>query len=195
VTGTPDRSVTVMNPLLLNDSCKVRKDWNAAVCDNAYGRLFVENREPHPQEIGPVSIRRRAGSGTAYGPEFRVFGVPRKGPNVSFQSSILVNEEYRIDLSKQATRHLRLTLRHQQPGDWIVLSLPDTPQSRFAYDRYDHTQPLLTVSSLGALKAASQTCLFRDPVGKRQWIKLVIPKDDVPMRAASVELCATDSCR
>ena len=195
VTGTPNRSVTVLNSLLLNDSCRVRKDWNAAVCNNSYGRLFVENRETHPQEIGPVSIRKRIGNGKTYGPQFRVFGVPKDGPNVSFQSSIMVNQMYRIDTAKQASGHLRLTLRHQQPGDWIVLSLPDMPQSHYVYDHYDYKQPLLTVCSLDALNTTSRTCIFRDPVGGRQFIKLMIPKDNVPLRAASVELCATHFCR
>jgi hypothetical protein len=194
VTGKPQRSIVVNNPLLINDRCTYRQDWNASVCNNAYGRLFIDNKDSVPQEVGPVRIQRKSTDANQYGSPFRLFGSPKEGANTSFQTSVIANEEYAIAFEKQAPRHFRLTLRHREQGDWVIVRLSDTPDLRFAFDRFDHSRPLSEVSSREALQTASRQCIFRDPEKGTQYIKLQMPDKNSRNQNASVDICASEAC-
>ena len=93
--GNAGASVVAGEPFLHrgNDACRFRTDWNAAVRDSAkarFARLFVDNRDAAPRELGMVRFAPRPRPRDFV----RAWGVPKDGANVSFQANVRVGEEY-----------------------------------------------------------------------------------------------------
>ena len=127
VSGNPGARIVAGEPFLYRgtDACTLRRDWNAAVCDTEkarFARLFVDNRDAVPGEVGAVRLSPRSRPRDFV----RMWGVPKDGANVSFQSNVRVNDSYIVRYEKNAPpATVRVTLRDAvRAGDTVTLTLP-----------------------------------------------------------------------
>ena len=172
LTGKAGDIVTVKNPLLQNKQCEFNADWNAAVCTNRYGHLFVDNRDKIPQPIGSVTFARESATSSAL--PYRVFGAPTAAgkPATSFQTNLIVGDTYRVVFGKRTPDTYRLTLRDCEPGDWIMVRVESRKTGKAIVVR-EGTQTLPEVSRRDVLDRASRSMVFRDLSQNRVYIKLV----------------------
>ncbi len=183
VTGRAGASVVVASPFFADESCTARADWNAAVCDAAYGSLFVRDLDPRPQRIGPVRVTRlgaadtagAAGEPDAAAPSIVLLGNPRDGGNIGFQTNVREGGRYAIRFAGPFPRRVRVAL-HDLPAGRITVLLAGVPANAALYAGRDARTPLPIV---------------RDDAG-RVVAQLIADGD---ASAASVDVCTTDRCR
>lgn len=128
VTGNAGARVVAGEPFLYRgtDACTWNRDWNAAVCDGEkahFARLFVDNRDEKPGEVGPVRLSPR----TRRRDFVRSWGVPRDGANTSFQANVRVGREYIVRYEGDAPppANVRVSLRDTvRAGDPLTVTLP-----------------------------------------------------------------------
>lgn len=186
LTGQPGSSVVVDEPILIDDNCQARPEWNAQVCANRYGRLNVANLG-QAAPIAPLTLTRLE----AARPQFRMWGTPSPGENTRFSATVAVGRSYDLGLSGALPSRLRLSLNNRHPGDWLTISLL-VSQSAVLYQdgllsaRYR----LKPVGSLQELHSAGQTAYFHD--GAAVHLKLVL---DTGRDWAGVDICQTELCR
>ncbi len=187
VTGKPGQAVTVNNPFLVDAACTLRPIWNAYVGPARYGRLFIDNHDVRPCEIGPVFLTRDDRARPTYG----IWGVPHSGPNISFQTMLLTNRDYTVGLHGPPPANMRLSLRFRPPGDWIQLSLswPGPPPFLFR-DRHKN-EPLAPALTLAGMQAGNGN-LYHLANG-RLTVRLVTRGHDAN-GTASLDVCRTNAC-
>lgn len=128
VTGSAGARVVAGEPFLYRgtDACRWNPDWKAATCDGEktrFARVFVDNRDKEPGEIGPVRLSPR----TRPRDFVRAWGVPRDGANNSFQANVRVGAEYvvRYEGAAPPPAHVRVSLRDAaRAGDPVSVTLP-----------------------------------------------------------------------
>lgn len=149
VTGKAGARVVAGEPLLYagTDACALTRKWHAAVCDGEkarFARLFIDNRDTEPAEIGPIKLSSRNRPGDAV----RMWGVPRAGANVSFQANVRTNEEYIVENgTANRSKQLRLTLRDTtRAGDLVTVTVPsgyrDESVSVYSVDAHKTQTPI-----------------------------------------------------
>ncbi len=186
LTGNANRAVVVSNPLLVNEACIPREDWNAFVCDNLYARLFIDNRDPPEAraEVGPVSLERVGATGT-----HRMWGNPQDGPNTSFQSNLILGQAYKLSFAQSAPAHLRLSLRHNVAGSWIEVQLNTSSAEVFVYSNSSLDHTLHPVATLQVLRSGATGYALQNRL-------LTVRLRVEPGKAsANLEICARRLCR
>ena len=147
VTGRAGTSVVIATPLLTGPDCVVHAGWNAAVCDAAYGSLFVNDLDGEPQRAGPVRVSLAADERTA----IVLRGNPRDGVNTSFQANLRAGERYDVRFGGAFPQHVRISLHHLPGGQGITVVLPQAPASAFLYAGRATTAQLPAQREDGAL--------------------------------------------
>lgn len=183
VTGQAGRYVVVDNPFLLDRSAVRVPAWNAALSNAPYGRLFLDNKDAAPRAVGPVRITREDDAK----PTYEMGGGPASGPGTSFQTTLIAGRDYLVRFHGRTPNHLRLTLRHREPGDWVRLALPVDARIQTAYLDRDSRAALAPAASKTVWATARQTCWFQS--GKTLYVKLVV-RPGSPRGAAALDVCS-----
>ncbi len=198
--GDPS-TVVINNKFLTDDNCKLSDAWNAQVCTNRYGRVWLETVDS-TAKIAPVTLTREEG----VKPTFTMWGQPNGGdPARYFLSSVILGRAYSYTLGGAKPNHVRIHLEDAKPGDWVRVSIPWSG-ALVAYRDYNNlkdSEPiykegiLSSVSSSSALDASNISAYFLD--GGTLNLKLMIPttkryKED-PLDFATAELCVADYCK
>jgi cell migration-inducing and hyaluronan-binding protein len=146
VTGVPGSTIVIDNGIASHeDTCEVRMNWGAAVCQGDMGRFNIAG-DFDEFGIGPITepiILQRQGK------RFEYIG----------ETTIGSGAELRVETGREA---LSVSLREMEQGSFVVMQLPGFTTAASG-SRQD---------SLEALRAANETAWFRDDNGL--WVKLVI---------------------
>jgi len=193
VTGTAGAVVTVNNPFLVTSNCAFQAAWNTWVCTgNAYGRLSLQNRDPAPTSITPVTLSRDdtpAARTAMYGT------VPPPQIATSVTANLIMARTYTVQFTGAEPGKLRLTMRLRSAGDWIRVAVPfsGTPIAYVYRDYNTSSQARLAgAASLAALDAGSGNLYFQDVAAGVVYVKMQIRPG---YEYAVVDVCRTDRCQ
>ena len=145
VSGVPDSYIVIDNGIASDEAaCEMRPSWNAAVCTGDMGRLSIAGNF----------------SGFESGPITNPIILQRNGRRFEYTggNSIGSGAELRVETARDK---LTLSLSEMDKGSFVIFELPEFTTAATG------TQ----LSSLDALKDASETSYFRDD--KALWVKLV----------------------
>lgn len=185
VTGSAGVAVTVNNPILFDQSCTYRPEWNARVCDRGYTALLIDDRSGGAVAMGPILIRRDDGA------THTLIGRPDDGVNDHFRSSLLNGRTYTVDPSGPWTSHYQIRTDEIAPGEWMHIVLAGVSGSLNIYRDWwiDERNRLEPAASLAALLDSDGGSYYRS--GSTLHLKLV-PQDDRHWTA--LDICSTAGC-
>ncbi len=200
VTGKANTQVVINNPFLVDGNCTAQDAWNAQVCTNRYGRVWLETVDS-TAKIAPVTLTREEGAKPAY----TMWGQPNgSDPARYFLSSVILGRAYSYTLGGAKPNHVRIHLRSVKPGESVQISIPWSG-ALVAYKDYytpETGKPiwdggkLPSVSSLTDLNASAKSAYFLD--GGTLNFKLVMPAtkryDADPLDYTTAELCVATYC-
>ncbi|MFN3266058.1 MAG: G8 domain-containing protein [Deinococcales bacterium] len=187
VTGTPNRSVVVNNPFLLNSTCTARAAWSAFICNNPYARFQFENVSGNGVEISPVRLTRLEDGN----PSHNIWGTPHNGANRHFETRLIAQKSYNLTLGGAMPPRVRLHLRNRTSGDWIQVALPWSGAAPSIYrDWWIHNSNKLSATPLADL-AASSGDKYALEDGKL-YLKMQVKADN---DYATLDVCMTDLCK
>lgn len=196
VTGAAGRAVVIQNPFLVDANCTTRPEWGAQVCNNRYGRLWLENASNTKTNIAPVTLTRNDGGSN---PTQTMWGIPNgSDPSRHFQAQFILGQVYTYALSGTRPNYLRLQLRDVKAGDWVRVTMPWSG-GLFVYQNYyvANQNKAALATSLADLEARTVNAYFRD--GDTLHMKLVMPStprySGDPLDWTTLELCGTDLCK
>ena len=153
VTGTPGTYVAAKDALLVDDADSYVPEWNAYLCHGPFARLFIEDRDPQPVRMSPISLNRDDLPNKV----FRMWGVPSEEfkNNISFQTTILPNRFFRLAIRGKTPHTMRFTLRSENPNQWTMVRIPiENPRyAQVSFDQGD-THPLLFEANPAILKSS-----------------------------------------
>jgi len=187
VGSRPGHAIVLNNPFLLDTNCEVRADWNAAVCDYSYGRLYIINQSGG--RIAPVTLTRQDGSN----PVFRMWGSPKDGDNTNFGATVIKGRSYTLGLGGSMPAWLRLRLDNSGPGEQVTVAMPysGTP---YIYRDYwiDNRNKLPRASSRSDFDSSSGDKYWSE--GDTLWVKLVV-REQPGRESALLDICRNDLCK
>lgn len=187
ITGTANRVVVINTPFLVDANCTLRAEWNAQVCNYAYGRLYIENLSK--TEVAPITLTRQDGAS----PTFRMWGTPNSGTNTNFQATLMVGRNYGLSFTGSTPAKLRLSLRNRKPGESVRIGIPFSGTPSIYRDYWiDNRNKLAAVASLAELDSSTGDKYFSD--GSTLYLKLVI-KNEPGRDWATLDVCAADLCK
>lgn len=144
VTGTAGRYVAANVPMLLTPACTPRPEWNAHVCDVAYGRLAVTSGAG--EAVAPATLARDDGASLA------LAGVGRQPASLSM--SVPVGRRYTL-AGPAALARPRVVVHGIRPGDWVRLSIPFAAAGLTAWRDYSTNSRLTAAATLAELDASA----------------------------------------
>jgi cell surface hyaluronidase len=189
--GIPGRSVVVSNPFLIDDSvCQRMNGWNSSVCNTKYVRIQLENLDPAPQVIAPITLTREDGAR----PTHRILGAPHDGANSTFQASTIQGRSISVALNGAMPTHSRLRLSEGKAGAWVRVNLPWNGEF-YGYKGYwinDQYNKMKTATSLAALEIGDGTGYWLE----NGVLNLKLQVQDKDSRDwDTVDLCHTAECK
>jgi hypothetical protein len=129
-----------------DDSCKIERTWNAAVCSGDVGRLFLNKPGGTLAQLSagaPVTLHRN-------GKDHRITGN---------QSNVRSGTEMRVKTERE---EISLSVREMDQGSWVIFELPGFTKAASGKEQ----------TSMDALRKAGETSYFKDKDGL--WVKLVV---------------------
>ncbi|MDQ2768245.1 MAG: transmembrane domain-containing protein [Gemmatimonadota bacterium] len=164
VTGSVGAHVAANMPILLDNTCTNRADWNAYICHGVYGQLSM-NSGTADENIAPVMITRddnvtgsMAGTGGAF---------------TSINMSLLSGRKYMLQPVLVPSKP-RLYWRDAASGDNARVGFPWTNPSVKVWRDYDSGHPLAAAASLSDLDASPGNVYFYDAAHQTMYVKLVV---------------------
>lgn len=155
VSGGAGSEIILDTPFLRASITSRHPAWNAAVSRADYAHLFLDNQDAHPMEAVPVCLTRQDSTR----PSMNLWGIPKIGPNTSFQTTVITGHSYAVRWHGLAPRHLRVTLRAApKTGDWIILILPFPRGQVVVGDVKSCLHLLPQVQDLSSLRNSAATC-------------------------------------
>jgi len=151
VSGTPGAYIVIDNGIAsAEDTCVIKANWNAAVCEGDMGRLSIDDTKEW-QEFST-------------GPATNPVVLERNGKRYEYNGETTVQSGSQIRVSTMRDK-VSLHLREMDKGSWVLFELPG------------FTAPAggIEVDSMDALHAANQTATYRDE--NSLWVKLVVEDD------------------
>jgi cell migration-inducing and hyaluronan-binding protein len=133
-----------------DDTCKIQRTWNAAVCTGDVGRLFLNKPGGTLAQLSagaPVTLHRN-------GKDHRITGN---------QSNVRSGTEMRVNTERE---EISLSVREMDKGSWVVFELPGFTNAASGKQQ----------ASMDALRKASETSYFKDKDGL--WVKLIVTDAD-----------------
>jgi cell migration-inducing and hyaluronan-binding protein len=164
VTGSAGAHVAANMPILLDNSCTNRADWNAYICHGAYGQ-FSMNSGTAAENIAPMMITRDdnvTGSMAGTG-----------GAQTSISMSLLSGRKYKLQPTTVPSKP-RLYWRDAASGDNARIGFPWTNASVKVWRDYDSGHPLAAAASLSDLDASSGNVYFYDASHSMMYVRLVV---------------------
>jgi hypothetical protein len=177
LTGTPGATVTVNNPLLVDDRCTQRADWNAWVCPTRFAGVSVQAFSSWDPLITPFNVQRDDGKATptmtGYSQRWVALNVPTR-------------RTYTVRYPGQPALGVRIAYDRLADGEWVRVTLPYT-NGRFVMHREgDNFIPINPVGSVAELDAVSRTSYYYDAAQQLLYVKLVA-KPGLPAGAVWLE--------
>jgi parallel beta-helix repeat protein len=186
-TGSPNRSVVVNNPFLLNGTCSLKPEWSAFVCNNPYARFQFENVSNNGAEISPVSITRLEDNN----PSHKLWGTPSDGANRHFETRLIAQKNYEIAPNGALPPRVRLHFRNRTAGDWVQIALPWSGAAPSIYrDWWVNNNNKLVAVPLADLSASSGDKYALE--NGKLYLKLQIKAN---LDWAVLDVCANDLCK
>jgi hypothetical protein len=165
VTGTAGAHVAANMPLLLDNSCTSRTDWNAYICRGTYDNFGMNTGAATPENIAPMLITRddnvtgnMAGSG---------------GSLTSINMTLLSGRKYKLQPAMVPSKP-RLYWRDAAPGDNARIGFPWTNASVKVWRDYDSGHPISAAASLSDLDASTGNLYFFDAAHSTMYVKLQV---------------------
>ena len=164
LTGTAGATVTVNNPLLVDDSCRMRADWNAAICPSQFVGVHVQAFSSWDPLITPSNIQRDDGKSTptmdGYSQRWVALNVPTR-------------RTYKVQYPSRAALGIRIAYDHLSDGEWVRVTLPYTYGKFVMHREGDNFVTLNPVGTLAELDAVMRTTYVYDAAQQLVHIKLV----------------------
>jgi len=185
VSGKPGHAIVLNNPFLLDANCETKPDWNAAVCNYGYGRLYIINQSGG--NIAPVSLIRQDSSN----PVFRMWGSPKDGDNTRFGATVIKGRSYTLGVTGTMPSKLKLHFDNGLPGDRIILAMPYGGAPFIYRDSWiDNRNKLEPATSRADFDSSAGNKYYSE--GGTLWVKLVVqPGRDW----AVLDICRNDLCK
>ena len=165
VTGSSGAHVVTNMPILLDNGCTSRVEWNAYVCHGAYGLFSLNTGASTAENIAPMVIVRddnvsgnMAGSG---------------GSLTSINMSLLSGRKYTLQPALVPSKP-RLYWRDASPGDNARVGFPWSNPSVKVWRDYDSNHPLAAAASLPDLDASTGNVYFFDAAHSMMYVKLQV---------------------
>jgi hypothetical protein len=165
VTGTTGAHIAANMPLLLDNTCTSRTDWNAYICLGTYDNFGMNTGATSPENIAPMLITRddnvtgnMAGSG---------------GSLTSINMSLLSGRKYSLQPAMVPSKP-RLYWRDAAPGDNARIGFPWTNASVKVWRDYDSGHPIAAAASLSDLDASTGNLYFFDSAHSMMYVKLQV---------------------
>ena len=165
VTGSAGAHVTANMPILVDNSCTNRTDWNAYVCHGTYGQFTFQSGVTGGENVAPMVITRddnvsasMAGSG---------------GSLLSINMSLLSGRSYALAPAVVPGKP-RVYWRDAAAGDNARISFPWSNPSVKVWRDFDSGHPISAAASLAELDASTGNLYFYDAAAQRMYVKLVV---------------------
>lgn len=165
VTGSVGAHVTANMPILVDNTCTSRTDWNAFICHGTYGQFTMQSGVSGGENIAPMMITRddnvtasMSGSG---------------GSLTSINMTLLSGRKYSLQPSLVPSKP-RLYWRNATAGDNARISFPWTNASVKVWRDYDSGHPISPAASLAELDASTGNVYFYDAARQTMYVKLVV---------------------
>lgn len=177
LTGTAGATVTVANPLLIDDSCVSRPDWNAFVCRSRFAGVHVQAFSSWDPLITPFNAQRDDGKATptmdGYSNRWVALNVPTR-------------HTYTVRYPGAAALGARIAYENLLDGEWVRVTLPYTYPKFVMHREGDNFIPIDPVGSIAELDAVSRTTYYFDAAHGLLHVKLVA-KPGQPLGAVWLE--------
>jgi cell migration-inducing and hyaluronan-binding protein len=177
LTGTVGATVAVNNPLLLDESCTLRPDWNASICHSRFAGVSVQAFSSWDPLITPFNVQRDDGQAgpamTGYSDRWVALNVPTR-------------RTYTVQYPGRAALGVRMVYEHLVDGEWVRVTLPYTYGKFVMHREGDRFVPINPVGSLVELESAGRATFYYDAVKQLLHVKLVA-KPGQPMGAVWLE--------
>jgi cell migration-inducing and hyaluronan-binding protein len=177
LTGIAGATVTVNNPLLVDPSCTMRADWNAAVCRSQFAGVNVQAFSSWDPLITPFKVHRDDGQSTptmdGYSQRWVALNVPTR-------------RTYTVEYPSRAALGVRIAYTHLVDGEWVRLTLPYTYPKFVMHREGDNFVQINPVGSVAELDGVSRTTYYYDATRQLVYVKLVA-KPGQPVGAVWLE--------
>ena len=164
LTGIAGAAVTVNNPLLIDGSCQMRAEWNAAVCPSQFAGVNVQAFSSWDPLITPFNIARDDGKVTptmdGYSQRWVALNVPTR-------------RTYTVRYPSRAALGIRIAYDHLGDGEWVRVTLPYTYAKFVMHREGDNFVAINPVGTLAELDGVSRTTYVYDAAQQLVHIKLV----------------------
>jgi hypothetical protein len=165
VTGSVGAHVTANMPILVDNTCTNRTDWNAYICHGVYGQFTFQSGVTGGENVAPMVITRddnvtanMAGSG---------------GTLTSINMSLISGRKYALQPTLVPSKP-RIYWRNAAVGDNARISFPWTNASVKVWRDFDSAHPLAAAASLAELDASTGNVYFFDAANSKMYVKLVV---------------------
>jgi hypothetical protein len=177
LTGTAGATVTVNNPLLVDDSCTLRADWNASICRTPFAGVNVQAFSSWDPLITPLNVQRDDGQATptmdGYSQRWVALNVPTR-------------RTYTVRYPGKAALGVRIAYDHLVDGEWVRVTLPYTYPKFVMHREGDNFVAINPVGSLAELDGVARTTFYYDAEKQLVHVKLVA-KPGLPTGAVWLE--------
>src|SRR5690606_6525205 len=177
------------NSVVTDDSCVIKPDWNASVCQGDVGRLSFSTRSGGIARSGAAArsgINGPRPAGSAPSPIMAALANPpppqppitlcRNGTEFKVagsQSNVRAGTEIQVVTERP---EIGLSVAEMNQGSWVMFELPGFTNAASGKEQ----------ASLDALRQANETSYFRD--GNKLWVKLVVAEPPkMPVRPLDMQ--------
>jgi len=122
VSGLADSTIVYDTPLLARGCTRVAP-WNAAVCRQRFGSLFVFDTGRTVAGIGPIRVATED-EGAARVSTVLAGNPDGGGVRENFQTNIARGERYVLSFTGHVPRRIRLAIHGMNEGDAVAIALP-----------------------------------------------------------------------
>ena len=164
LTGTVGSTVAVNNPLLVDGSCTLRPDWNAAVCPSTFVGVHVQAFSGSDPLITPFTVERDDGQAgptmTGYSERWVALNVPTR-------------RTYTVRYPSRAALGVRIAYDNLADGEWVRVTVPYTYPKFVIHREGDSFIPLDPVGSFADMEVAPRATYLYDAERQLLHVKLV----------------------
>ena len=179
------------NSVVTDDTCVIKPDWNASVCQGDVGRLYFNMRSggfsmgragingPRPPGSGPSPIMAALANPPAPQAPITLIHKGQTFTVAGSQSNVRAGTEIQVQTARP---EVSLSVAEMDQGSWVIFELPGFTNATSGTEQ----------ASLDALRRANETSYFR--AGDTLWVKLVVTEAPrMPVRPLDIQASLTVS--
>src|SRR5690606_19023470 len=173
------------NSVVTDDTCVIKPDWNASVCQGDVGRLYFNMRSggfsmgragingPRPAGSGPSPIMAALANPPAPQAPITLIHKGQTFKVAGDQSNVRAGTEIQVQTARP---EVSLSVAEMDQGSWVIFELPGFTKASSGTEQ----------ASLDALRRANETSYFR--AGDTLWVKLVVTEAPrMPVRPLDIQ--------